>query len=455
MRKTIWEKRIPTLLGIFIITISIVATSLLVKNGAIFVGRAIPSGEPKNLRITNITDLSFTVSYITDASVLGSISFGKDKNLGNNSLDDQDQKTNNINAHQVHYITVRNLEPSTGYFFAVNSGQTNYLNNDVLFEVTTAPAIESKPTQQKPISGKVVLPDGTIPKEAIVYVTADNDQAISTLVKSDGSYILPLNSLRDKDLVSYAPFSENTILKILIVGAELQSSIRLLAKQINPVPTVTLSKNYDFTIGRSDVWESTTASSSGSVESFFSSFSTKPASNKNPQIITPKKDDLFKDQQPLFQGIASPGANIKIIIQSESGLQAQVTADKNGIWTFRPSAPLPPGKHTISITTRDQFGILKTIAQSFTVFAAGNQVIESATPSATPKLILSVTPSSQPTPTATPAASPTPTLTPTLTPVPTLPATGNSSVITGGVVALATTIFGVLLFLLTRGSTPL
>lgn len=450
MKKTIWEKHIPTLLGILIITVGIATTSFLVKNGIIFIGRATPTQTPQNIRITNISDTSFSVSYTTEANVLGSIPFGTDKNLKNTSLDDRDQQSGSITPYKIHHITIRNLNASTKYFFSITSGQTTFLNNSDLFEVATGPSIETSPPEQQPIAGKVVFPDGTNLSEAIVYVTATNAQTISTIVKSNGNYILPLNSMRTDDLTSYALLSKDTALKMLIIGDSQQSNITLLAKQINPVPTIILSKDYDFTIGPNP-------SASQSASPSFPSSSASPVSGKEPKILTPEKNEAFKDEQPLFKGIASPGANVKIIIHSEDQIQTEVQADKNGNWVFRPQTPLSPGEHMISIVAQDKFGVFKTLTQTFTVYAAGTQISGSQVISPTPTL--APTPNLTPSVTSTPSPTqtPTPTPSPTTIPKPTLGLSppGNSAIFPLGITAIATTVIGIFLFLATRGSTSL
>lgn len=462
MKKTIWEKRIPTFLGILLIVIGTAATTYLVKNGAIFSGRAAPSYTPENIRLTNVSDTSFTVSYTTKESAIGSVSYGKDSSLGTTSFDDRDQQTNNVSSYKIHYFTIRNLRPSTKYFFSITSAQTTFLNDSNPFEITTAPSINTTPPLQKPIAGKVISPDGKPIDEAIVYLTSDNAQTISALIKSDGSYILPLNSIRSQGLISYVSFSDNSSIKILIIGPLQKSNVTISSKQINPVPIITLSNDYNFTVNDSPL-------ASNSAEAIgFPSFSANPSS-KNPQILTPKKDEEFSDQQPLLKGIASPGASVKIIIHSSEQIDTQVTADARGNWIYRPTQQLSPGEHTVSITTRDQSGILKTITQSFTVYAAGTTVNQTATPSATPTITTSPAPSNTPSPTAIlrPTLAPTlqPTLTPTLTPTPSptvtiqpaikgstnLPPPGNSSIMIAGIAGIATIITGILLFLLTRG----
>ena len=121
------------------------------------------------------------------------------------------------------------------------------------------------------------------------------------------------------------------------------------------------------------------------------------------------------DSRPLLRGTALPNQKVKIRIESEVIID-EVTADSNGLWSYRPPKSIAPGQHKITIETIDSFGVSKILTQNFTVFASGSQVAESATPSATP--------TSTPTPTAAPKTTPTPTVTaftPTPTPTPTIP----------------------------------
>lgn len=459
MRDTIWNKRIPTLFGLLFILFGIIATTYLVKTGVIVIGRATPSNTPENIRITNIQDTSFTVSYTTSQNTTGTLSFGKDSTLPSVSIDDRDQDTGSVNFYTTHHITVKNLEQQTKYYFAIVSGQTTFMNNESPFEVTTAPTLSEEPSEQQPMVGKIVLPDGTVPKEGIVYVTAPSAQTLSILLKSDGGYILPLNSIRILDLSSYFTFNNETSLQILAISESLKSEVNVLANAINPVPKITLSKNYDFTL-------SDTPIASVSSQLKFPTFSATGSAIKEPQINSPKKDEKFTDTQPLFKGVAEPSSDVTVTIESEEKIQAKIQADKNGNWNFRPDKPLAPGEHTVTIQTRDKFGILKTIKQSFVVFAQGSQVQESATPSATPTIKISptITPTiakgatTTPTPTLTLTPTPTPIQTPTATPtiivkttpIITPPAVGDSALFVTGVAATITTAIGVLLFFLSR-----
>jgi hypothetical protein len=467
MRESIWNKKIPTILGILAITIGVGITTFLVNQSTLFKSNASFSDQPKNVRITNITDTSFTVTYATDGQVPGSLNYGKDKTLGQSGLDDRDQQTGNLSNYNIHNITVQRLSTQTQYFFTITSGQANYSNDNQPFMVTTGPTLSS-PSNQGPITGKIILPDGTAPSEALIYITLDGAQVISTLIKSDGSYILPLNSLRTTDSSAYYSFANDANIKILATGNSLSSNASLSLSQAHPIPTITLSKNYDFKTGESP----TTIPLS--LESF-PSFTSTSSAKTSPDILTPKENQSFTDQQPLFKGTGLPKQNVQIVIHSDSPTQATVTTDANGNWSYRPTTPLTPGNHTIAITTRNSSGILQTITQSFVVYAAGQQTNPPA-PSVTPTPSISLTPTLTPSPSPTAIPTLTPTVTPTVVPFKTatstptiipspsltqtkggviisptgapLPPTGNPSIITIGIVAAAISIAGGLLFLL-------
>lgn len=453
------------------IMLGVGVTSYLVKSGVLFITKASPDNTPKNVRITNVSDSSFSISYTTTKLVTGAISFGTSvDNLKNIALDDRDQQAGNVGLYNLHHISLRNLKPSTTYYFSITSGKDTFMNNNLPFKQTTGPVITSSPPSQNPITGKVVMPDGQTPDEALIYVTTEGAQTISTLVDKNGNYVLPINSIRSDNLESYVPVSNNTVFNMLLIDQALEeSNVSFLINQANPVPLIVLSKNYNFVLSNAPI-----ASQSANLQFHFSSFTASmPQVSQKAQIIVPKKNEGFTDQKPLFTGTASPSANVRIVIHSQTPIEGSVQADTSGNWEFRPDQQLSPGNHTISITTRDKSGILQTITQNFTVYAAGTQINGSAIISPTPT-ILTPTPSltATPSPTLTlspppasstadltPSASPTATVAPVaivvsptaiLTKTPRL-VTGSKSALFVGIAGIITTISGAVLFLLSHG----
>ncbi len=437
MNNQLFNRRIPTIFGIGFVILAIVLTTFIVKSQTNFKSKASNSEEPRNVKITNLSDSSFTLTYQTDATTSGSVNYGQGKELGNTGLEDLDKEKGNFSSKNIHSITVKKLSPNTSYHLVIVSGQNTFLNNGTPFEIATPPTISSPSAAKSQVKGKVILPDGNVPQEALVYLSAKNSQLLSTVVGKNGEFNFSLDSLRSEDLNSYFKLNDNTSLELTTISNSLKSTVFVSFSVADSIPTITLSNNYDFTNEITPI----ASKSAGSKSVSFPAVTAKPESLK-PQILSPKKDQSFTDQQPQFRGTSLPNENVQITIHSTEQIQTQVKADSNGNWTYRPPSSLSPGAHTITIQTKDAAGILITLVQSFTVFAQGSQVSESATPSGT----------------STQKLTPSPTNTPTLFPSPTsipsaskggLPPTGNSPIllILGGVV---TTISGIVLFLLTH-----
>lgn len=434
MNRKFWDQRIPTLLGLFIIVLAIGVTSYLVGQNTFFQGHASPTSTPENIRITNITDTSVTISYTTPGYVLGTLNFGKDTTLGQTVTDDKDK--NQIKEHKIHSFSINNLSPSAKYYFSITSGQESFLNNGAPYQLTTGPNLKSTGNVGF-IVGKVVSPEGKNPNEAEVFATSDGVSPLSTNIKNDGTYTISLENLRKEDLSSFLSLKSSSIIKLLVISDTGSSSIQIQAKGINNVPVIVLSQDYDFAESETPTPTPTSSDNFPKVVS--------GKSGDTPKILTPSDNQNISNQKPVFTGVGIPNDKVKILIQSDQVIQTDVTVDSSGNWSFQPTTLLAPGQHTITITGRDALGILRTISRTFTVTAAEASLattpLTSPTPTPTP------TPSPSPTPSATPMASssttntPVPTLSPTTTPLavatPTpissvqLPPTGSNDIPTG------------------------
>lgn len=433
MKRGIWEKRIPTLLALTILFLGIPVTLFLIQKRAIIVGRATEDISPRNITIANISDTTFSVSFETSKLTRSAISMGRGE-ISSLIYDDRDKK-NSEAPYYSHHITISNLSPLTDYEFSIVVEGIMFTNGEEKFKVKTAPVVPGNP-EKKGLSGKIILPDGKPAENTLVYVTIAGAQELSTITDNLGRYSIVLNTPRTTSLNNYFTITSSTTLVIKAIRQNLSSKTQILYQNTKPVPIITLGSNYNFQ-------ETTQEEEPRTLSSELTAPPEELAGEI--KILVPKESQSFVDDQPLFRGIALPEAFIKITIESEHITKTEVIADKNGVWSFRPTAPLSPGQHTITIETRDPSGVIKRIKRTFTVFAQGSQVAQTATPSATPTstptpsptLALTPTPTptptGEPTPTSTPPLSPSPTTTPTPTPTPTItpiitpPAPGNLS----------------------------
>lgn len=170
------------------------------------------SNLPKDIRVSNISDNSFTVSWITDKAVNGFVSFGTTEKLGETAPDDRDSA--GPKSRLTHHVTLKNLNPSVTYFYKIPSGNVS--------KQTTAPTTQDTPSLPEPIFGKV-SPNS----EAIIYSNIGNSTLLSTYTREDGNFLITLNNARTKDLNSYISVSDSDQ-----VSLEVKTSEGVTKKQI-------------------------------------------------------------------------------------------------------------------------------------------------------------------------------------------------------------------------------
>ena len=404
------EHRIPTILGILIIIVSLATTVFLFKNIRSFLGQATQDATPTEVKITNVSESSFTVSWITSGNLSGTISFGENSSLGKIATDDRDQISGTTSEYSTHHVTLRYLKPQTKYYLKIISGQETFDNNGEPYLVTTASEIGPSSSETNPAYGTVVKIDGSPAVGAIVYFNLLQSAPVSTLVKASGTWLVTLNSVRTADLSGFVKFSGAEKLEIFIQGGNegMAQAITTVAND-SPVPQITLGTNYDFL----QEITPTPSPTSISTPSPAGGFEIPVAATPSPSLTSPASESAVPSDRPIFTGKGIPGKTVTIKIESPTPVTGTATVDQNGNWTWTPPSDLPPGDHTVTITTTDSAGNPIKLTRNFTVLASGTQVTEPATPSAipTPK----PSPTLKPTPPATSStASVSGNLTPTI-----------------------------------------
>lgn len=424
MKRSLWEKRIPTILAFLLILVSIFATPYLLRDRVLNIGGASSDSSPRNIQIVNITDTSFSVFFTTQKESISALNI-EGQNLLDTIVYDKRDTNHKQAPYYSHFITVDNLKPQTAYTFSIISGGETFFDKDnKKFEIVTGSILADSTFKENFFSGKILLPDGSPASDTIVYITADGGKIIATLTDSQGTFSMSTTAVRNITLDDYYNFQPNTEINIYALRQTMQSSVKTTFKDASSIPTITLLQNYNFV---NIVSEQQYATESKLL------IPTPAVKVGDIKILIPKGNDFFVDQKPAFSGTAPPNQKVKIIIQSSHQIETEVVTDANGFWSFRPNAPLAPGIHKITIETGDSLGTIKRITQTFNIFSSGSQVFQTATPSATPPLRLTPTntptiaialsPTPSPTFMATLAPSPSPTIPP---PPPTVSPPGNT-----------------------------
>jgi len=409
------EKRIPTIFGLFVLVIALVAGIFFLGEGpGVFAPRATPSTTPNRIKVTNVTDNSFTISFLTDEETPGFVKYGSQANdLNSQASDDRDQLTGIVSDFQMHHITVRGLQPTTTYFYTLGTGSNNrFDNNGEPFMIKTA-ARNGAPAAAKTIYGSVSNQAGNPADGAVVYVTLGNAGEMSSLVKASGSWAVPLSNARSVDGNSYAEvMDEDTI--IINVQGSLPSeliSYSTLVLDAQPVPTLTFGQTTppeNITVATtptptpeevvvplaveeeapmieasteaelSDLYNDEFANSAPTSRSAVLEEITEPlisTQSATTEAVTkvvldlddPNKQTLTTSQ-PKLTGKVSPGVTVTIEVHSDTNIQEFVVADENGNFTLDIAAlskTLEPGEHeaTYSYTDPDTNEVItKTVS---------------------------------------------------------------------------------------------
>lgn len=232
--------RIPTFLGLAIIFLGIIFGVILVLREQTFISRASPNLTAQNITITNIEDTSAVISWETQNPSASFVSFSSTTSNWQTALDDRD--TSSPKKHQMHYVTLKNLQPLTSYQFKIISGK---VSSELLKFETAKPT--SQDTGFSPITG-VVLDNNQPIDEAIVYLSIAGVTLQSALVKNLGNFLIPISSIRREDLSNIFQLTEDGIAKITAIsnkgGANTVFKLKSAGTQLPPIK---IGQNLDLT----------------------------------------------------------------------------------------------------------------------------------------------------------------------------------------------------------------
>jgi len=449
-RRTISNTQMPTLLGIGILLCGLVAGMVVFNQGTgVFLPRATEETTPKNVKITNVTERSFTVSFVTEAETTGFVkivgksssqnSAGKPQELNMQSGDDRDQIRGTITGYPLHHITMTGLEADTNYHFVIGTDKgALYDDNGNKFVVKTAKTATSAPNA-KTIYGVVTNQTGGPAKGSIVYIAVEGAGEMSQLVQESGSWAVPLANARTKDGASYASISNASRLKILVQGYPLNLTTNLEttldkfesgktitlgqdptsnSAQVSPQPTkiptpvvttlptvtpATAGASLNATRSGEKTEKSKESSGSGGLAGLLDDGQPTPTASPTAVVIDLDKDghQTVDTQQPVIVGSAPVKTKITISVHSVTQIKKEITSDANGEFELdlaELGKELEPGEHVVEYSYTDpKTGKLVTKTHTFTVSKAQDSRLAQAYTSASP------------TPTTRPATTPTPT----------------------------------------------
>lgn len=392
------KKRIPTLLALVILFMGIGTTVYLDKMSQSNITKALEVTVPEDVRFSNISDNSFTISWFTSRPSLGSVII---KNNSESLVYIDDLDSDNIPRPRTnHYVTVKNLGENSVYSVKISgNGQScnENFNNCPVFSQKTGNKLPGT-LNLPPVHGTLITKTNQPVINAIVYVTIAGSSLISARTDSSGLWVIPLSNLRSKDLWGRIEISDNDPVSIYAKIDPLQFASAVIdmksVRNNTTIPPIQIGETYNFIklmSKNSQLANSLNQNILGTQTNIPNS--TLP--NNNFDIIFPQNNgDTTVDNQPRFRGTGLKNKIILITVNSSPQI-GRVVVGADGTWVWRPDQPIAPGNHTINIQAYDDNGQLITITRQFIVLKSGESVLGEATSSATL------------TPTRTPTAIPT------------------------------------------------
>lgn len=379
MKLTLTKIHFPTAIGLLILLVAVGVGLFLIQTRTGVETGAEADLTPSQVRITNVTDTSFSASWTTGKEAFGSVKYGgAATEIRQTALDDRDQLSGDAGAFGVHHVTIQSLKPGTKYYFKINSGDKEFDNQGKPFEITTGPTLGPPPAAD-PVYGTILSPAGTPAEGVVVYINVANAAPLSALAKTNGNWALSLSTARSTNLSSYLTYdTQATIVNLLVQGGKLGTAPAITTTaNDSPVPDITLGKSHDFrttqsaAINQQETSGFADLTASGSAEATQSGDVTLENPSFNGEVVNAT--------QPAFIGSGPPGTVLAIEVNSEQTYTGSVTVDANGEWEFTPPDGLDPGEHTITINYIDEAGLEQTLTRNFIIAAAG----QSTTPAIT------------------------------------------------------------------------
>ena len=405
---TLLNKRIPTILGLFILVIGIGAGIFFVSKDVLFGPKLSSELAPKKVKITNVNHGQFIVSWITNQEAMGYVRYGKTPTLSTTIADDREQRSGTSISLKTHYVTISGLQSNTKYYFKIGSGSEKnlYDNNGRPYEITTAPSLGASPPPEL-ANGKILTAAGGPASGIIIYLTLPGATPLSALVANDGSWVVDLASALTINLSSYVQLDpQTTPIDILAQGEDQISKALAVTANANPVPEITLGQTYDFrtetlaSIQQTDTSETTnpptTREESALPETapqIPSQFPIEPlttppgaASESEVALTNPSGEgETIYSLRPEIIGTGPANKVLTITLKSPEEYTSTVVVSDQGTWNYTPPEDLEPGEHTLTINYVDDEGEEQVITRNFIVAAAAEGLPSfTATPSASP-----------------------------------------------------------------------
>ncbi|MBN1374422.1 fibronectin type III domain-containing protein [Candidatus Dojkabacteria bacterium] len=184
---------------------------------------ASPATTPQNVKLTDLSDTSVVLSWVTETDTTGYVIYGTTSDLSMFVRDRRDIIAGSLNQYTVHYVVLEDLDPETTYNYKIVSNSVEYGSGDNPYNFSTLPVTDLGLSAPSPLYGTVVNDPG---RAAIVYVfltdnSGANSATVSSITNEDGGWEVDLANLLTENGSGKFTFDGDTQVTISVQGGSL------------------------------------------------------------------------------------------------------------------------------------------------------------------------------------------------------------------------------------------
>ena len=362
------------------------------------------------IEIVDVTSSSLGLFLRTKEQGLPTVYFGSDKkNITTKLIDIRDTKNNELERFN-HLYKVDNLNALSDYYIKIVSlkTKTNATQNKIMHVKTSAMI---KDTANQPVYGTLVDILNQAVSDVIVLVTVKGSYPLSSITKIDGTFLLSTCCVTDIKKNEYKKIKDSQVVTIEFINdADDTLQIQDIMSNVSPFANAIVYERGTKIINNL-AQNSAITPTTLPKQMVLGENSVKKTPLADFEILYPTDIGVIPGNFPLIKGIGIPGKIVTIKVDKNREIK-NATVDQNGVWSVTVSNKIPAGTHELTAESIDNVGNATTRTRKFTIGKSGEQVLGSATNSAT----LTPTVTISPTIVATATATLTPTV-PIITPL--------------------------------------
>ena len=234
--------RMPTLLGLTIITFGMVAGVYLTlqRETQTLTSRAAQSA--RDIKVTNLDDTSASISWVTDTPAVGHVEYFQEDGQSDKGFEDRDEDGQPTRI--LHHITLDGLTPATTYRYKVFSDSFPTLPDPDHF--TTAS--QSGQNDFKSIVGSILEGDHFL-ASGLVFLEIPGATLQSTYITDLGNFILPLNKLRTTNQTDiFRDGQAKGTISVIGENGQRSSAEIIIGEAKSPIGPLKVGEKLDLTI---------------------------------------------------------------------------------------------------------------------------------------------------------------------------------------------------------------